>query len=513
MSAPLVETIAAQGALNDAFARRYGLGTFLDAVTINSAPEPRPFGEAADPWQRELVSPKVAAVNALAGFGAYSGPRRFLDILPRGHDKSSLEGRIVNFLLAYSRRPITGYIIAADKDQGRLIVEAAQTEAKLNDWFGPALEFGKFSISGPGGRVEVVPADAGSAFGFTGNLYVMDEVTHWKDGVGKKIYETIASGLHKVPGTVVVAIMNAWVRGSWQEELLINPAMSDPETWTTFYRTGTLASWLTPKDLAAVRKLLPRSQALRVLDNVPIDPTVEAGYLDPEDVKACVRPTSPAHAARRPGYRYVVSVDYGPTKDRTVLAVLHLDENEVVVIDRLDVWEGKNFPAGRVDIDKVEEWVADQDKAFKPDAFVFDPYEMEGTIQRWVKRGRNVVPFRSRAGQGNMDLAMTLRGLISNKRLAWAESQGYLPTADRDKTFAQELTALVTRVMSYGWRLDHTANRHDDRAVAVGMGATEALKYRYARPITTGEALPVKPARPPYGHPSPPGWANPLVGR
>jgi hypothetical protein len=513
MSTPLREAVVAQGTLNDRYARLYGLGTFLDAVTINSAPEPRPFGEVADPWQRQLVAPKIAAVNALAGFGEYTGPRRFLDILPRGHDKSSLEGRIVNFSLTYSRRPITGYIIAADKDQGRLIVEAAQAEAKLNSWFGDKLEYGKYSITGPAGKVEVVPADAGSAFGFTGNLYIMDEVTHWKDGIGKKIYETIASGLHKVPGTVVVAIMNAWVRGSWQEELLIQPAMAAPKIWTTFYRQGTLASWLTPEDLDGIRQLLPRAQALRVIDNVPIDPTVEAGYLDPRDAAQCVRLVLDSHDARRPGYRYVVSVDYGPTKDRTVLVVMHLDELEQVVIDKMDVWEGKNFPTGRVDIDKIEEWIGEQDKLYKPDAFVFDPYEMEGTIQRWVKRGRNVVPFKSRAGQGNMDLAMTLRGLIANKRLLWKESHGYIPNA-KDDTFYKELVALVTRVMVYGWRLDHEANKHDDRAVAVGMGAISALEFRYVKPEKAGgEVIVARAAAPPYGRPAQPWQTNPLMGR
>jgi hypothetical protein len=515
----LSQVLADQYAVNDRYARDGGLGHFLDSTVINSSPEPTRFGEVAEPWQRDLIAPKIDAVQGLAGYTNYSGPLSFLSILPRGHDKSSLEGRICNFLLSYSRRKIEGYIVAADRDQGRLVIDAMRDEAELNPWYSDYLEFSKYSVVGPGGKVEVVPADAGSAFGFRGNLYVVDEVTHWKDGVGQKVWEAIVSGREKRKGSLLIGIMNAWVKGSWQEELLIDPAFADPEEWVTFYKQGQLASWMTPERVAKVRKLLPAAVAMRVFDNIPIDPVVESGYLTPEMVAKCIDPDARTHPDPIRGYSYVLSVDYGPTKDRTVLVRMHMDERGVVVIDEMTVWEGKNFPTGRVPLHKVDEWLDRNIKRFKPEAVVIDPYEMENTIQRLQGKwdAKRTIPFKPRAGLGNMELAMTLRALVMTRMLVWRPDAGFIAGA-KDDSFYRELIALVTRVMNYGWRLDHTAGKHDDRAVAVGMGLVECVKHRYV-PYTKPGGEFLRGPRPDYpftAEPSPmPGLMgiNPLVGR
>lgn len=505
--------------MNARYAQEGGLGYFLDATVIASSPEPRRFGEAADTWQRELIAPKVPAVNAVAGIiPQYAGPRSFLDILPRGHDKSSLEGRIANFLLVYSRLRVTGYIIAADKDQGKLIVQAMRDEASLeeNRWYGEHLKFSKYEVVGPAGQFEVVPADASSAFGFRGNVYILDEVTHWKPGVGQAVFEAVVTGREKVPGSLLVGIMNAWVKGSWQEELLIRTAFADPVEWATFYRQGTLASWITPERLAKVRSLVPGAVARRVFDNEPIDPVTEAGYLDINDVAACIDPLCPSHAVRTPGHRYILSVDLGLRRDRAVLYRGHLNESGQAITDEMQVWDGKNFQDGRVSIAQVDRWLDEQIMRFRPSAVVIDPHQMEATIQRLELKGVNVIRFASRAGAGNMDLAMSLRNFISTKRLRWSPSHGLLPGAV-DDTFEKELIALVTKVMPYGWRLDHTSGKHDDRAVAVGMGLTEMVKYPFVPEEKNpgGAIVETKPRPEPYHYEQQPRPAitNPLTGR
>jgi hypothetical protein len=507
--------IALQWAINDYFSREGGLSYFLDACVIDCPPEPRPFGIVADPWQRELIAEKIPAVNTLAGYpGQPPSHTHFLSILARGHDKTGLEGRIASFLLAYSRRPINGYIIAADKDQGRILVEAMHQEAMLNPWFGDKLTFSKYEVSGPAGKFEVVPADAGSAYGFRGNVYILDEVTHWKEGVGEKIYGTIMSGTEKKFGSLVVAITNAWVKGSWQDELLIKPAFADPREWRVFYREGSIASWMTPERIDKVRALLPHMVAKRVLENLPIDPVEEAGYLSPVDVDACLDPLWTPHASSQPGYSYVLFGDYGPTKDRTALGVEHMEPDQRLGVDELTVWEGKNSPTGRVSIEKVEEWLLDRYKKFKPRAIVLDPYQMLGTIERLNKRGLPVVEFNARGGAGNMDLAMTLRSFIMTHRLRVTPTQGLIPGA-ADDTLAKEFKALVTKVKPYGWRLDHEAKMHDDRAVGIGMGATEAIKFPYVAPSKPGgEVVKTKPTgRPLQYEAQPVEIKNPLMGK
>jgi phage terminase large subunit-like protein len=453
---------------------RESLEHYLDSVVINSSPEPARFGDVADPWQRELLAPQIPALEWLAGLNpSYTGPQRFLSILARGHDKSSLEGRFCNWLLAYSRRLINGSVIAKDRDQARIILDSAKKEAALNPWLNAHLTFGKNEITGPSGRIQIIPADAGSAFGLQDNFYIVDEITHWKPGVGEEMWQAISSGFGKVSPTVVMVITNAWVIGSWQHELVIKTAMTDPTFWQVFYRQGRLASWLKPEILDRDRKMLPGAVARRVFDNVPIDPVVESGYLDPDDVRACQSDAVVPHVSRMPGYRYVVGVDYGATRDRNAMCVLHLEPDGRVIVDLLEVWQGT--PSARIQVEAVEKWVQTQIENYRPSALVFDPYQMEGTCQKFERANKNVIRFNSRGGSGNMELAMHLRGLIANKRLQWKPSAGRLDT----ETFADELIALVTKVMPYGWRLDHTAAMHDDRAVAVGMAATEAVKFSY----------------------------------
>ena len=509
--------VATQYALNDKYSRERGLGYFLDAVLIASSPDPKRFGLIADRWQRELIAPKIPAVNAIAGLNpGYTGHRSFLSILSRGHDKSSLEGRIANFLLSYARRPLQGYIVATDKDQGRLVIDAMKQEATLegNEWYGHRLKFAKYEVTGPGGKFEVVPADAASAFGFRGDVFILDEVTHWDDTTGREVYNAVVTGREKRPGSLLIGIMNAWIKGSWQESNLIRPAMGDPDEWKVFYRTGMLASWMTPERIAKARRLVPTVAAKRLFDNLPIDPVEEAGYLTQADVDQCVRVATERHTSKQTGYRYVVSVDLGLSRDRAVLVVMHLDPLGHAIIDEMLVWEGKNFPMGRVAIEKVDDWINSKIKAFKPSAIVIDPYQMEATIQKLQGRGQPVVPYRSRNGAGNMELAMTLRDFVITHRLHWRPSDGLIPGAD-DDTFEKELVALVTKVMPYGWRLDHASGKHDDRAVATGMALTEVVKFPYLPEVTKGgEPIKSDSTPRPYDYqPQHPLVKNPLMGR
>lgn len=47
---------------------------------------------------------------------------------------------------------------------------------------------------------------------------------------------------------------------------------------------------------------------------------------------------------------------------------------------------------------------------------------------------------------------------------------------DKIESLNDELQRLIIKHTSYGYRFDHTAAFHDDRAVAVGMGALELVR-------------------------------------
>lgn len=447
---------------------------YLEHVIIAADPAPKRFGECAEWWQREkIIAPKVGALEWIAGMNPkYDGPVSFMDILPRGHDKSSLEGRLINWLLAFSLRPITGYLIAADLDQASLIIEAQQAEAKLNPWLNERLTFSRHKITGPSGTVVALPADAGSTYGLRGNVFIFDEFTHWPNDL---MWRAAMSGRHKKE-SVAIVISNAGLKDSWQD--VVRHVYRNRPSWHFFEapENETLASWLSPKMLEDVRAGLPPSEADRVLGNRWIDPVEEADYLRRDEVDLCMDVALSQAVARNPKYKYVLSWDYGRVNDRSVGVVGHLDEHGRCVIDVMAVFAGsKQRP---IAIETVEQWIEQQEKTFRLSAMVFDPHQMEGTIQAWERKGMKVIRHTGRQGAANMEIAMVLRSRIVNKLLAWYPGCGDLLIAGgRTETLSDELSGLRVKRMPYGFRFDHEAGAHDDRAVALGMLALYVSEY------------------------------------
>lgn len=464
---------------------RLSVAHFLNCIVIPSSPEPRMFADVADDWQREMLAPKLPAFEHLAGRNPdYKGPLRFMTVLARGHNKSSLEAWISTALVYSSERHIHGYILAADRDQGRLILQAQEDLLRLNDWLQPYVSVTKDTITGPCGEVTVLPCDASSSMGLRGNLYILDEFVHWKR---QKEWTALVTGMNKVRPAVCVALSNAGLEGSWQHDAFLS-AQRSPKTWKVFHKPGTLATWLDKAAIEEDKLLIPPSEADRLYENKWIDPAAEHDYLRRAEVEDCEklgqRLGLELRVRRRVGVdNYVAAIDYGPKRDRTVLVVLHLAPDGLVVIDRLDVWQGCDYPGLTVPVAAVEKWITDVRRQFNPVAWVLDSYQMEGTLQWMQREGMPAEPFNSRGGQGNYALAQHLRAIVAERRLVWYPGAGNIQVADkrtgttRTETLVDELVALRVKRMPYGYRFDHENQKHDDRAVAIGMASLKAVQF------------------------------------
>lgn len=417
----------------------------------------------------------------------YDGPKSFFDILPRGHDKSSLEARIGSWLVVASKNPITGYIVATDKDQGALIVQAAEEEHRHNDWW--PIEITKDAIIGPMGQIKVVPADAASAFGFRGDFFIFDELTHWKN---QNVWKAVMSGRHKRPSSVICILSNAGLLRSWQHEEYLK-SLQDPG-WVVYETKGTVASWLKPDDVASARRRLPPSEAARLIDNKWIDPAEEFDYIRRSEAVECEKLGASLglfyRLRRDPAVgNYIAVIDYGARRDRCVMLVMHQDATLRKIVDRMDVWskgdERMVSPA------RVRQWAEDIHKAFAPALFVIDEWQMLATIEWLEQHNIPVEAFNFRGGQGNFQMAQVLRGSIVDRELAWYPGCGQLG----DESLVDELSALVVKKMSYGFRFDHERQMHDDRAVALGMGALACPRFPHAEVSKIPEAKPMPDVR------------------
>jgi hypothetical protein len=482
--AELEQRIRVAHSLADRLSSRSLLG-YLDRVVIDSRPEPRRFGAVADPWQWEDAKLLAPVLESVAGVREYEGPRSVWITRGRGHDKTSSIGRFLNWLLGYSPRHLSIVVAAGDSDQAGLIVEAMGNEARLNPWLASRVRLHRDKAYGPGGYLKVLSADAATSMGLNADVLIVDELTHWKK---PDLWEVLWTGREKRPGAVAVVITNAGVLGTWQDRLH-KLALASPSDWLVRDTPPGvhLASWMSKEAINRLRSMFPRGLAKRVIDNIWIDPAEEADFLTRAEIEACDalgRLLGLTYQVQgRKGIRYVAGIDYGPRRDRTALVVLHAHpagaqhagpvNPGTVVVDRLDVWQGS--PDEPILIQAIDDWLSQQRQAFPNLEVVFDPYQMEGLAQKWEQRMR-VERFEARGGKRTYEMAENLRSLIVSKQLVWYPGAGTLVVNGYQETLVDEIAGLIIKPTPYGYRFDHEAAFHDDRAVAIGMAALHAVR-------------------------------------
>lgn len=439
---------------------------YLNHVVIDSRPHPRAFRMVAEPWQWSLARRVGRAIEAVSGIRSnYKGPRFFWLTLPRGHDKTSFIGRLLNWSLAFCRRPIHANAAAGDKDQADYLAQFMRSESALNPWLKKRINYQNYKVLGQNeSRLWIMAADAMGSFGNKSDLVICDEVTHWDDG---ELFHALMSGSEKRPDMVFVVITNAGLLGSWQHESMLR-FKRDPAGYV-YESPGPIAGWMNRQRIDALAQTLPRGMAQRVLFNVWQDPSEGCGYITRAEAMHCSdlgrELNLTCQFEGKAGVQYYGAVDYGSVKDRTVMCIVHR-EGDMTIVDRMDVIQGS--PENRVQIGVVEEWLRDMNVKFNGPWFYVDPYQMESTLQS-LQFQLKLERFEARGGKANYELAVNLHNAAIAKRLAWYPDCGTLIVNGRPHTLVDEISELVVKPMVYGYRFDHQSGKHDDRTVALGM--------------------------------------------
>lgn len=276
----------------------------------------------------------------------------------------------------------------------------------------------------------------------------------------RALWKAIVSALPKVPTSRLVVLSMGGDPASPAFKVLERARVSS--SWRTSEVPGP-CPWWSPEDVADVRADLDTDTDYeRLILNRWVEGAGRLTTLD--DVRACVRDEGPLPFER--GRKYVMSLDIGLVNDRTALAVCHLerfDEASVVVVDRLEVWQGTR--AHPVDLSLVEAAILECHLAYGRPPLVYDPHQAAHLSQRLRKRSVKVKPYQfTPASIGR--LAATMYQLLSGRLLD-------LPD---DDDLVDELAAARIEERSPGvWRIDHDAGRHDDRVIAVALGAHHLL--------------------------------------
>jgi len=436
----------------------------LDLLASLVLEDGRTWGSVAAPFQWQ---------DAEAIFAPDGPPWHFLT-RPRGGSKTTdLAGVALAWLAVEAPAGARGYVVAGDRDQAALLVDAAAGLVNRTPVVRDAVTVGAFKLtSKSGATVEVLAADGGSAFGLRPSLLIVDECAQWgATRNARRVWSAVVSSAHKVKGCRLVVLTSAGDPGHWSHKVLAG-AKKDPKRWHVSEVAGPLP-WVDPEELEAQRPLLLASEFEGLHYNRWT--ASEDRIASPDDLAACVVLDGPL--AYQPGKRYVVGLDLGVRNDRTVAAVCHAELTSTgdtvtgnrVILDRMGVWAGTK--ANPVQLESVEAWVAQAAEGYGRAQIVLDPWQTIGLAQRLRARGLNVTEFNFSA-QSVGRLASTLHLAIRNHTLS-------LPP---DEDLLEELANVRLRETSPGvLRMDHDADGHDDRAIALSLAATTLLDRPSAR--------------------------------
>lgn len=501
-NANLARAVELDYAISDRIAAKSFRG-YLDRVVINSRPEPRRMGDIEKPFQTERAAVITPALEYMAGLrDNYNGPLNFWFTMPKGSDKTGFCARAASWALAYSKKKLKIYVAASDADQSRLVRDSMQAELDLNPWLKKRVHLLYKAGWGPGGNIEILASDAASAQGVAPDLLIADEICHWHN---RTLFDALYSARNKRPACVTIIATNAGYKSHFSYEIR-EQARQSPRWY--FYEAAPnskLAGWMDHDAIAEDRKLLHPAEASRLLDNVWQDTSLDLGFATREEVDRCVKPhLTPVAKGTERNYKWYAAVDYGPKKDRTVLCLVYREpQSGVCCVERMSCW---HQPGGTVLVNEVDNAIDYINAKYPSVRWSIDPYQMESTIQRLEAKRINVERFASRGGAGNFELASALRSAIVNSRVAWYPNCGAITLPHRldepafpieslrGDTLESELASLIIRPTSSGYRFDHTSNKHDDRAVALGMAVLAAVS----------DPLPPPPLEAPISVPSSP---------
>lgn len=397
-----------------------------------------------------------------------TGPRRHWLGRSRGYSKTTdVGGLTIAAMLTQLPGSATGYAAAADKDQARLVVDALRGFVARTPELRGALEVHTHRVTATrrGVVLEVLAADAASAYGLLPAWLVVDELCQWNATANARtFYEALTTGLPKVSGSRQVVMTTAGDPAHWSRKVYQRATAS--RLWRVSEVHGP-APWQDAAELEEERaRLLPSSYA-RLFENRWT--ASEDRLVDPEDLDAALTLAEPLPA--QPGRQYVITVDLGLKNDRTVVSVCHGEREDPhgfgpavrLVCDRMDVWQGSR--QAPVELQAIEDHLVRLATSYAPCRVLVDPYQAVGLIQRLGARQVRAEEFVFSA-QSVGRVAHALFTVLKHRRAT-------LPNVD---ALREELLNVRLRETSPGvYRLDHDSGRHDDRAITLGMAAASLL--------------------------------------
>lgn len=390
----------------------------------------------------------------------------------RGSSKTTDLAAVALALLLTTTNDRRLYWLAADADQGGLAIDSIAGFATRTPALGSRLEIQtrRVVVTETGARLDILPADAASAWGIRPAVVFADELANWGDSPApRRLWEAVSSAVAKHEDARLVVLTTAGDPAHFAAKVL-DHAHSSP-LWRVNEIPGP-SPWADPDRLAEQKARLPQAVYEQLFENRWV--AAVGSFLDPEMVDAAFT-LDGAAADRRDGRSYVAGLDLGHVNDRSVFALGHREGSEVH-LDRLQVWRGSR--ARPVDFGEIGRYVAAAHERFRF-RLRLDPWQALHLAQELREKGVRTEEFHFSPASKQRLASVLLEG-INTGTLRLYPAEGL-----RDEL----LELRVKQTSAGGWTFDHRAGGHDDRAVALALMAVGVIDQPAMswRPIYTDD--------------------------
>ena len=420
-----------------------------DVLGVLRLEDGRRWLEAAGDFQRE---------DALAVLESPT-PYHFLT-RARGSSKTTDQGANALSVLLTAEERLRCYYLAADADQAALAVDCIGGFVARTPTLAERVDVQSRRVVVPesGASLVVLPADAPGAWGLTPHWVFVDELANWSDGASaRRLWEAASSAVAKRADARLVVLTTAGSPDHFAFKVLEHARSSS--LWRVSERVGP-PPWMDPDRIAEQRQRLPQAVFEQLFLNRWT--AAEGSFLDPGLIAAAFVLDGPALERDPRAGGYVAGLDLGVRHDRTVFAIGHRADDQVV-LDRMQTWKGSRLRP--VDFGEVEDFIVQAHKRFRFHLSA-DPWQGLDLMQRLRARGVRADEFTFTAAS-KQRLAGALLSTINSGNLLLYDAEGL-----RD-----ELTGLrLVQTTAGAWAFDHKSGGHDDRAVALALMTVAALE-------------------------------------
>jgi hypothetical protein len=457
----------------------------------------------ATDFQRHDFAQMDRALLALAK-GERPEPGRLWLERTKGASKDTDLAVMLLWLLAFSPRPLTCQVGAADQDQADELRKAAKDILRLNEWLSEFIETQSWAIIGTmsEARCDIIAADVAGSHGARPDLLILNELSH----VTKEEFASnLLDNASKVPHGVVCIATNAGFTDSWQWKLRELARTSERWHFSAYQQP---APWLDPGELAEARRRNSPQRYARLWEGVWVSGAGDA--LAADDIEASLTQAGPMDGSE-PGWTFYGGLDLGVSRDHSALVVVgaHVGHAEVVKDERPDppsiiqamIQNGlmlrKEGPGSiihhgtgrlrlasavsfapsatrKVDLQAVERAVIETNRRFNLRRLFYDEYEARLLAQRVVTVGVPMEPV-SMTGANLVAMASTLLEVTTSRQLDLFRHEALIADLRRAR--------LVER--SYGTRLESPRGPHGHGDLATGFMLALLAARRYPAGMAT----------------------------